>query len=348
MKSELLYGRQWFSQDLERLITFYYYIRDPTTSTLFSTLRQLRHLAHADCQSTFKFPMMYTFSFDWDYIHYFEETPVRCQSEDCIFFVALQYGLYEFWPTNDTEDKIRVTLLRLITTSLEEFWLNDHDRLAGLTPPPFDRLLRSLAICLADGVSANLSIQDDVGSYVTTSVWQTLVWYSIVKGSHKACVAPVWLIFLLHGADTSFTLTLEQTSNFSAREKTAKMMTMTGYWGQDNYQAHSPILIDEDDDGIVGLARSRNWSVSLKELTYFWFAPYADDFRKIFELTKDNGRIPAEDLKNLRQELGFDPECWQDQMWRDPQPLLRHPWVGISTILEARHDKGLRTDAKDL
>lgn len=176
---------------------------------------------------------------------------------------------------------------------------------------------------------------------VPTSVWQNLVWHSIVTINPQGSIAPVWLLFLLYGADRSFRLTLEPSCNFSTRDKCTKLMLVTGHWGPEKYQVHSPILIDEIEDsgGFLELAKSQNWSVPLKELTYFWFTPYADSFRRIYELYEDKADIPLESLNDLRRELGFDPECWQTQMWGDPQPLLQCHWQGHSWVLRCDDDQ---------
>ncbi|POS72344.1 hypothetical protein DHEL01_v209263 [Diaporthe helianthi] len=100
------------------------------------------------------------------------------------------------------------------------------------------------------------------------------------------------------------------------------------HWGPEKYQTHSSILVNdnEDDDGFLALVKRHNWSVSLEEITYFWFAPHANMFRKIFELYRNTSEISTESLKVLRQELGFDPECWHDQSWVAPRCLLQGDW----------------------
>lgn len=270
---------------------------------------------------------------------------VRCQSKTCHILVAMEFGIHELWPTTTLDDNLRAAIFHRVTTSLTMYCLSAflptiHDT---PTPPPFDRLLRSLAMCLADGASANSVMLTDE-KFVSISVWENLVWHSLVTATPQASVVPVWLLFLLHGANIDFTLNLTQSCNFSTRDKSAKLILMKGHWGSDKRQVHSPILIDEDEDsgGIVELARSQDWSVSLKELTYFWFAPYADKFRRIYELLENTSDISVEGLQDLRRELGLDPQCWQSRMWGDPQSLLKNQWEGYSEILLSSDCDGMR------
>lgn len=173
-------------------------------------------------------------------------------------------------------------------------------------------------------------------TFVSVSRWQNLVWHNIVTTTDlPASVAPVWLLYLLHGADRSFTLSFEQSCNFSTTDKCAKLIIVTGHWGQDQHQVHSAIYIREDEDhgGIMELAKSQDGSVSLKEIACFWFPAYADKFGSIYDLYESNDDMPTESLKGLRRDLGLDPEFWQSHTWDDPRPLLRCRWEGDSRIL---------------
>ncbi|KAG8167626.1 hypothetical protein KVR01_003315 [Diaporthe batatas] len=342
-KSEALYGRLWVAAELERLISLHYHIHDSNKSTLISTISQVRLLIQSESESTWASEFMYISLWRSDGTKHFTHFIIPCQLEDCIVLVALKLGLHELWPTTDLEGKIRDAVLCLVAMSLEGFWM--RDRALQFVPPSFDRLLHSLAICLGGGTSTN-SIMRLPSGRLRPSVWQNMVWHCIVTPCNQASVAPVWLLFILHGADTRFTLNFKQTCNFSARDKNAKTMEMTGLWGPDGYQTqiHTPILIDEDEDGILGLARNRNWSVSLEELAYFWFVPHVDSFRKVFELY-GNSHISEGAQKDLGRELGFDLECWQSQTWGDPRPLLRYPWEGET---EALRDSDRTVSADDI
>lgn len=195
----------------------------------------------------------------------------------------------------------------------------------------FDRLLRSLATCLADGTSADSLMF--IGEFeVPVSFWQHLVWSSIVTSGPKASPAPVWLLFLLHGAEQIFTLSFEQSCNFSEVDKQGKLISMTGQWGLDKHEVHSPIYVHEDHGGILELAKAQKWSVSLRELTSFWFPMYAEKFRRIHDLYDHSVDLPVEGMMDLRREFGLDPASWRTQVWEIPRPLIRS-WEGISYIL---------------
>ena len=140
-----------------------------------------------------------------------------------------------------------------------------------------------------------------------------MLWKSVVANP-RASPALVWLLFLLHGADRSFTLSFEKFCNFSSIDKCSKLVLVTGYWGPDKHQVHSPIYCREGQGGILELSKSQTWSLSLKAFTYLWFTPHADKFRKIYEVYENGADVSVENLKNLRRELGFDPEFWQTQV----------------------------------
>lgn len=160
----------------------------------------------------------------------------------------------------------------------------------------------------------------------------------------SAFIAPVWLLFLLHGADRDFTLGFEQTCNFSAIDKRGKLIMVTGQWGANKSQVYSPMHInggeseaaseDSSFGKILELARRHNWSIPLKELIYFWFPTYAEKFRRIYDLYESSVDIPMEKVSDLGRELGLDSECWQTQMWEDSQPWPEYSWEGTSWELE--------------
>lgn len=312
-------------------------------ASLFPTLHQLRHFATAESKSAWLFHASFTHKWHFEggegTTRYHDETSAQCKPEMCIVLVALEYGLYEFWPTNSLDDEIREMILHLVEMSLAHHWLridwNGHSYTGG---PPFDRLLRSLATCLADGTSAN-SLMPVHGRHVNFSIWQNLVWKSIVTRS-RSSPALVWLLFLLHGADRSFTLSFEKSCNFSGIDKSGKLVLITGRWGPDQQQIHSPIFCHEGQGGILDLGKHHTWSLSLKELTYLWFEPHADKFRNVYELHENDADDPTENLKELRRQVGMDPEFWQTQVCDDSLPLMGHECEGYTWILELFDSSG--------
>ncbi|KAJ4409465.1 hypothetical protein N0V82_009459 [Gnomoniopsis sp. IMI 355080] len=250
--------------------------------------------------------------------------------ENEITLIALDHGLYELCPPRK-DDVLFEAMLHRIEEALLYGWFNKAF-VVMKGSPTFDRLLRSLATCLAYGTSPNAPI--DVEKYqVSVSVWQNLVWHSIVTTSLRASLLPVWLLFFLHGAEKDFTLDFSQTCNFSEVDKSGKMVSVTGHWGLDRRQLHSAIYIHEDHGGILKLAKSRDWSLSLMEIINFWFPLHAETFRTINELSEDGAGLPDEHLHNLRQEFGLDPAHWKTQLWHIPRPLFES-WKGSSRILD--------------
>lgn len=329
--------------DSKRLIHLYYHFGGSNSSTIVSAISQLSRLEELDQKSTWNFEKINTFCWTGEGGSTGRSGPdlLECQSGVNHILMALKYGLFELWPTTGLNGKLRATVLDLVTLSLIRYQLsNCGTSPQPHAPPTLDRLLHSLAVCLAEGTSAN-SLMVIRGPDVPVSVWENLVWQCLVTVKLRTSVAPVWLLFLLHGANRNFTLELSQSCNFSRRDKCTKLVLMTGYWGPAKRQVHSSIFIDEDEDsdGILELAKSQNYSVSLKEITYFWFASYADSFRRIYELYENTSDITIEGLQDLRRELGLDPQCWQSRIWDETQSLLRFEWEGTSCILKRSNDE---------
>lgn len=301
---------------------------------------QLRKLVDAESKSTWEFSTHYLRTWKKEspagFSTYSPGSYIRCHLEACFTLKALQFGLYEFWPTYTLDNNLREAILHLGARSLTLPWLGMEMR-SHSSKSPFDRLLRTLATCLADEIPSNsLTPINKSDGLVNVSVWQNLVWDSLLRpGEEPGSVAPVLLLFLSYGANRDFTLSFEQSCNFSETDHRGKLVLVTGYWGPDKSRVHSPIsLHDEDRSGILELAKRQNWSVSLKEFTYFRFPPYADRFRRIFDLYESNVETSMQELSDLRRELGFDPKYWQTQTWDGPQPGTQYVLEGTSSILQ--------------
>lgn len=352
--SEFLYGELWLEDDLERLITLYYHNQDPDTSKLLSTISQLRQLVEADAKSIWACGIHYPQVWLWEDSHGPEQLYAECRVElsveTCVILTALRFGLYEVWPTYTLADNFRSINLQFVTEALKGPWsvMTIHSPPFG---PHFNRLLQTLATCLADGTSANsaMLVGERLGN---VSVWQNLVWDTIMKfGTRRpASFAPAWLLFILFGADRDFTISFEKSCNFSSKDRRGRLVILTGKWGVSKSQVHSPTYLNGDEYGdngeggcggqdsdsskILDLARRHDWSVPLKELTYFFFPSYADSFRRIYDLYESNVDITLERLLALRRELGLDPECWQTQEWSNVLPRLQFNWEGVSHLLK--------------
>lgn len=326
-QSELLYGDGWLVHDLRRLMAVYdEFKRDSDIATLLTSILHLRKIVEADEKSIWeaKDPGAW-YIIAWDRHSYSSLWgAIRLSPGAFCSLVPLENGLHEFWPTASPEDHLRVAVLHNISGKLTG-WSDGT---------PHQRFLRCLAVCLAMGTSANSLMPSNRGR-VNLSVWQNLVWDNIVACQPTAWFAPTWMLFLLHGADRNLTLTLEQTCNISTEDKSTRLLLITGYWGPQKYQVHSPFLVNDNevDDGFLALVNRLNGSISLEEITYFWFAPHADMFRRIFEFHRSTSEISTGSLKDLRQELGFDPDCWHDQSWDEPQRLLLR-FEGVTEILQ--------------
>lgn len=322
-QSQLLYGDSWLVKDLRRLVEVYYKLkRDPDIANLLTSILQLQQLVEAGEGSTWNLsgPAQYT----WSWSRFLtgggqlnSSAIIRLSSKAACAFIPMDSGLHQFLPLVPLDDELRVVIL----TSASRRLIEDPSRV------PRERSLRCLSVCLAGGICAN-SLLLGRKSYVTLTIWQNIVWGSIVNRRPVASFAPMWMLFLLHDADRSLTLTLEQTCNISRTDNLTKMLRITGHWGPEKYQVHSPILVNdnEDDDGFLALVKRQNWSITLEEIAYFWFAPHATMFRRIFEFYRNTSGISTESLKGLRQDLGLDPECWYEQSWDKPQCLLEGEW----------------------
>lgn len=360
--SEDLYGDIWLVNDLQRLFTLYYHTRDPDISKLLSAIYQLRQLVQADAKSHWKIFILYPHEWTWWGVKYstrqrYTDCLVELQVEECIILTALRSGLYEFWPTYALDNNLRSITLQAVTEALRP-----AGSIMSMLPisygPHRNRLLQTLATCLANGTSANALMRVDT-RFVNVSVWQSLVWDTIATFGQigSASQAPMWLLFILYGADRDFTVTFEQSCNFSCGDRRGKLFLLTGKWGVDKSQVHSPVYLNgggDGDDGegecdgqdsdlckILDLAKRHGWSVPLKELACFFFPRYAGSFRRIYDLYESNLDITLERLSELRREFGLDPEHWQTQEGSDIQSRLQYQWEGGSQLLR---DPGYESD----
>jgi hypothetical protein len=327
-------GRVYLTPDIYRLTTLFYLTKDPDPSTLLWVLDQLKRLAQAEIypKSIYYYSCMYRWA--RGRVAGWGTCTITCHSRDKISSAALELGMYEFWPAYDIDEDVRGAILHGIQGSFMTYCIN-KDWSFGSGVPPFDRLLRSLASCLANGTSANALIhhKKDIGR--TESVWRNLIWHSILITKLTAPHGPLWLLFLLHGADTNFWLTFQTCSNDGDVEVNgSKLLSVSGQFGADKHQIYSPVLIREDHGGIVELAKSQDWSVSLRDIVLFWFPAHAQAFQRLIDLNETRAGNPSpEETKVLRREYGFDLESWQPDVWEISKPLFKS-WTGISEILD--------------
>lgn len=325
---------QWFLDDVRRLTALYYHLKEPNTSSIFSTLEHLMQIANVEATPTSRLLMRYIFS--WGHGGFcggkLYEGPdqVDCPSATIVVLEAVGYGLHELWPAEVLDESLREIALHLIEESLASYSSVCRDYF--LDPkPPFDRLLRSAAKCLADGTSPNSLVRVDA-NHVPVTVWQNLAWGSIISSNPRASFAPVWLLFLLHGANQDFTLTFERSCNFDEVDKTGKLVTVEGRWGSEKRQVHEPIFVREDHHRIFGLAKCQDWSVSLRDITYFWFPKHVEQFRRVYDLHENGNGSFLENLEDVRRDLGLDPQLWRNREWEIPQSLFQD-WEGSSEIV---------------
>lgn len=319
-----------FENDVRRLLTVFHYFQNPDSSTILWALQQLWQLARTEATSPANLstsPYISKWSRGkWDTLG--PNTTVYRYPENEIFLLAAERGLYEFSPPGKGHnDLLELTLYRVVDRILFG-WYSKHNCVwQGETP--FDRIVRSLAICLAYGVPANTLIWVKE-SHVSVSIWQNLVWHCIVTSTFRASLVPVWLLFLLHGAEQNFTLKFEQTCNLSQIDKSGKLISVTGLWGTQKEQFHSPIYIHEDQCGIVELAKVQDWSVSLLDIIGFWLPRHIAQFQRIHDLVGE-GKVFPKDPQQL-QNLKIEFASWHDQAWDIPEALFQS-WEGRSELL---------------
>lgn len=320
-----------FENDVRRLFTIFHHFQSPDSSNIRWALQQLWQMARMEATSPAKLTTSYICKWvkgRWGTASPTITTYRYPENEICL--LAVEYGLYEFWPPGRRHNDLLELILYRVVEETSFGWYSKHNCVwQGATP--FDRMVRTLATCLAYGVPTNAYICVKE-SHVSVTVWQNLVWHCIVTSTFRASPVPVWLLLLLHGAEQNFTLKFEQTCNFSQIDKSGKLISVTGLWGTQNKQVHSPIYIHEDQCGIVELAKVQDWSVSLLDIIGFWLPRHVERFRRIHHLVGEGKSLPEEQLQNLKLEFGFDLASWRDQVWDIPEALFQS-WEGHSELL---------------
>lgn len=329
-----LSGLIYLKPDICRLTTLFFLSKDSDISTLLWVLDQLKRLANAESHPKSKYFYYCIYRWKNGRAAGWGSCNITCQSSDHITMTALSQGLYECWPAGEIDEVVCDVILHEIQTSLMSYHIS---RGSGFDDevPSFDRLLRSLTCCLASGTSANAPIHHSNIIQPKVNVWHNLIWHSIWTSKFTAPHGPVWLLFLLHGADTNFWLTFERSPDDGATEENgSKLLSVIGQFGAGKHQPYLPLMIHENHGGIVDIAKAQDWSVSLKDIVSFWFPAQAHVFRRLIDLNETAiGKHSPEDLKGLRREYGFDLESWQPQEWGISEPLFKS-WTGISQILD--------------
>lgn len=356
---DLEFASEGIEFEVMRITSIYYTIKDPDISTLLSTFNQLSKLVDLDTEIyptptprtlRLSFPQIWSqgyLSFG-DIIEFTGGLP----SEICRW-IGFSLGINELWPMDDDVgatpfSKNNVMLQLVANTLMRLYWETGEAEKLG--SPTFNKMLQTTSLALAKGASPNAELrlvakQDlfhnpdtDIDSpcpHPCLTQWYLLIWHSILTTEPGVPMQALWLLFLVHGADTNFWLTFEETSDENSEDhgQEERQLIMSGEFGTERHELFTPVTVAEDHGGIVELAKKQDWTVSLSDLVCFWFPDHAEEFRALIHLNQSRvGNPSAEELKDLRQKYCFDPGAWQNREWEIPGPLLRS-WFGDSHII---------------
>lgn len=352
-----------FETDLAWLICIYYTSGPHTVSILPSAFNELAGIAdtevHSDalpCGKFIFYPSDWEHRRPWD----FHTCVIHCRPSDYCRWTGFEQGINELWPADDgigTASFSPDTMLHLVTSSIQYFhwfpYLLFHDGRSGTDSKVIvDRLVQTLTLTLAKGASPNskphgLPYRSHSRHQTPDiTVWQFLVWNSIVAGAESTMpIRALWLLFLIHDADTNIQLTFmrqedypkdcadsDSDSDLQGFADEGPQLIMSGKFGIERRELFTPVVVAENHGGIVDLAKSQGGTMSLRDIVSLWFPDHAEDFRNVIDLNERRiGKPSAEELRCLRQKHGFDLDNWQAREWEIPRPLIKN-WSSGSSI----------------
>lgn len=365
---DVYFTRPNFQQDLERLIYIYYTVRPQSVSTLTSAFDELARIADTELQSdSLPCSTGIAYPFYWEqagghFVNASEHLVVQCLPSDFCRVKGLELGINELWPVDDgvgTASLSPDTMLHLVTSSIQ--FLHVPSILLSLrhgrpktASKAVDRLVQTLTLALAKGASPNSKLHalppEHPSARQTPDItaWQILVWNSIMMGEDLGIpIRALWLLFLIHDADTNTQLTFERLEDhtrtsadsdlqeFADKGQEGPQLVMSGKFGKESRELFEPVVVAENHGGIVDLAKSQGGTVSLRDIVSLWFPDHAEEFRNVIDLNESRvGKPSADELRFLRQKNGFDLDKWQAREWEIPQPLFKS-WSGHSRIKES-------------
>lgn len=336
----------WFDSD--RLMELYYSCSDADPYSVISTCNRLTMLAKHEVHPGSYHSLDYVSNLACAWSNGGQEVTtvgrlkivsLVCHVSTIPSLQGFLKGFYELWPAECTGDDVQ--------GSSNPFSRSNMLHIASILEPmdgqrsilrsnqtvrnrKVDRTLRTLAYALGMGASPNTPIYDRQGNI---SLWQLTIWRSIVASGSYISPVPVWLLFLLHGADPFFSLTFDISSDDETGGADDRRFRVTGRFGYEEHVLCSPVYICEDHGGIAELARRQNWTVSLRDIVSVWFPAHAEAFHRLIGLNEERiGEPSPEELKDLRREFGFELDSWQPVDWELPKPLLQS-WTGESRVL---------------
>lgn len=338
-----------FESDKEWIISIYYAMKDSDMSTLLSTLNQLAKVADNEIYPTPPPYSLYLYipqGWNGDGSSSSAIIEVDCTASEFCRWKSVKFGIDGFWPMDDEVGAASIYFKKTVTmfVVLSSIMGGPGDASSGIGIPTFSKLLQTTSFALEKGVSPNAELQPLAEQSSTFSKprpsswmhpsftqWYLLIWDSILRTKPRVPMQAVWLLFLIHGADTNFWLTFEEIGvEYNEGSGQARQLRMSGQFGTERLQLFTPVTVGADYGSIVELAKEQGWTVSLEDITRFWFPDHAEEFRTLIHLNESRiGDPSAEELRGLRQRFGFDPNAWQNREWKIPKPLLRC-WSGSS------------------
>lgn len=361
---DVYFAESEVGRDLAWLTYIFYSARPHSVSTLRSTFDELADIADTEvhsnplpCEKVIDYP------YNWEVcdMPYFLPCLINCRPSDYCRWTGFELGIYELWPMDDGVGPASFspdTMLHLVTSTIQfrHRSLDSHPfhyGLPGIDSKVVDRLVQASTLALAKGASPNVKppelscLRDDSHILQISNItqWQLVTWNCIIAGAElRMPIQAMWLLFLIHGADTKIQLTFRRHSRISADRdlqgfacegQEGPQLIMSGKFGKKKRELFTPVVVAENHGGIVDLAKSQGGIVSLRDIVSLWFPDQADDFRSVIDLNENRvGKPSAEELRCLRQKHGFDLDNWQVREWKVPQPLLKS-WSGESEIIKS-------------
>ncbi|KAK0666881.1 hypothetical protein QBC41DRAFT_145881 [Cercophora samala] len=339
-----------FHSDILTLFHIVWYTGSMNTSTVTQVLLDLQTMPFIASSLAVPIhehyrPMDYSWPFIWcnGAIH----TRTAAHKHDrtaleIVIFLALKYGLPEVL---DPPKALTESVFARAAQSLgpQHLFMRSFDTLLGLIWSSltgvgvtgsfwdqlfftkYKRLLRSMAICLRDGASPNLSVQWEQRclwreGVTPPTLWEILIWTALCgwdpPGGRRSlgegqewvsCILPMWVLFLAHGADTTFKLKVDPGHSVTVYEDAISVVAL---FGKEKEERFTPLFIPRSQNDAVDMALRKDGFLNLSDITSLLFLQEFERFKPLLDVKETSAQNDKIKRSDFLKSFGLDLEHW--------------------------------------
>jgi hypothetical protein len=297
-----------FGLDIEQCVKQFSNSEPDNSARFYSFLDQLAGVVTARLPAERKGSISTYLPTSWSY-NTRSMNPVTitdCHPSTYIRFYAIEYGLYEYLLRDEAESLMEPhyrhrerneSLVFALQTISYPLWFNASQ----------DRQAKILGYCFENGISAN----SHGGFSRTASCWQRVIWTLMTTSpSWKALeFEPMIRVFLLYGAEPYLWLRFGPRYKSNKGEKLVRVGLQVGAEREEPFNA---IYIDPNSECIVGFAKEKGWTLSLRDIVEYWFPKRAKVLQELIDRNATRQVDPEEgEVEKLKAMSHLDLNVWK-------------------------------------